>query len=447
MERGTLRSGERFAARNLAFYKSEKDLLNHHKRLLAEEPAVTTRATRIAGLNFGSLLQTTVRFRFEDNPEQNDPNTKFFWLDPMRIPQGSSVARHIGFLKTCFEAAFPMEAFMSLILEKGLTAYYTTKRQDGGAGYTNLLQRPESGFCALEGAVVIPSFQHFYNYFIHKFLETTVNKQSARQTDMLRDMQEVFRRRFENLKDGLVGKAFEEADRRVKLQHGTDEQETNGLRGLVACSLPWLMGIATTQKKAVPSVIELDGLVDDDHKALVMAFLLSFLYEHRQAQDATARKNGRQRNGELQHVLIVEEAHRLLANTNRTSGRGGDIVGESSKAKAVSMFVSMLAEIRALGQGIIIVEQIPTKIAADALKNTNLKIMLRLSSSEDRDYLGQAMGLSEAEKAFAQTLRAREGGFIEAIGYSDEMEDALQMVLPLPKRNPESANYLYDEFF
>ena len=37
MERGTLRSGERFAARNLAFYKSEKDLLNHHKRLLAED--------------------------------------------------------------------------------------------------------------------------------------------------------------------------------------------------------------------------------------------------------------------------------------------------------------------------------------------------------------------------------------------------------------------------
>ena len=65
MERGTLRSGERFAARNLAYYSSEKLLLDHHQRLLAEEPAITTRATRIAGLNFGSLLQTTVRFRFD----------------------------------------------------------------------------------------------------------------------------------------------------------------------------------------------------------------------------------------------------------------------------------------------------------------------------------------------------------------------------------------------
>ena len=65
MERGTLRSGERFAARNLAYYNSEKVLLDHHKRLLSEEPAITTRATRIAGLSFGSLLQTTVRFRFD----------------------------------------------------------------------------------------------------------------------------------------------------------------------------------------------------------------------------------------------------------------------------------------------------------------------------------------------------------------------------------------------
>ena len=80
MERGTLRSGERFAARNLAFYKSEKDLLNHHKRLLAEEPAVTTRATRIAGLNFGSLLQTTVRFRFDSSVIRSTLRRVFFDL-------------------------------------------------------------------------------------------------------------------------------------------------------------------------------------------------------------------------------------------------------------------------------------------------------------------------------------------------------------------------------
>jgi hypothetical protein len=80
MERGTLRSGERFAARNYAFYKSEKELLDHHKRLLSHEPAVTTRATRIAGLNFGSLLQTTVRFRFDSTIIRSTLRRVFFDL-------------------------------------------------------------------------------------------------------------------------------------------------------------------------------------------------------------------------------------------------------------------------------------------------------------------------------------------------------------------------------
>ena len=79
-ERGTLRSGERFAARNIAFYKSEKELLDHHKRLLEQEPAVTTRATRIAGLNFGSLLQTTVRFRFDSTVIRPTLRRVFFEL-------------------------------------------------------------------------------------------------------------------------------------------------------------------------------------------------------------------------------------------------------------------------------------------------------------------------------------------------------------------------------
>lgn len=66
-ERGTLRSGERFAARNQSYYTSVAELLSHHQRLLAEEPAISTRATRIAGLSVGSLLQTTVRFRFDSS--------------------------------------------------------------------------------------------------------------------------------------------------------------------------------------------------------------------------------------------------------------------------------------------------------------------------------------------------------------------------------------------
>lgn len=64
-ERGFLRSGTRYAARNNPYYTSARELLLHHQRLLQPEPAVSTRAVRIANTNSGSLLQTTVRFAFE----------------------------------------------------------------------------------------------------------------------------------------------------------------------------------------------------------------------------------------------------------------------------------------------------------------------------------------------------------------------------------------------
>lgn len=64
-ERGELRSGGRFAARNKAHYSSYKELMSHHKKLQEEEPAITERLTRIFGVADGYLSQTTVRFRFD----------------------------------------------------------------------------------------------------------------------------------------------------------------------------------------------------------------------------------------------------------------------------------------------------------------------------------------------------------------------------------------------
>ena len=80
MERGTLRSGERFAARNYSYYPTVEELLSHHQRLLSLEPAISTRATRIAGLSVGSLLQTTVRFRFDSSVIRSTLRRVFFDL-------------------------------------------------------------------------------------------------------------------------------------------------------------------------------------------------------------------------------------------------------------------------------------------------------------------------------------------------------------------------------
>ena len=67
-ERGSLRSGARFAARNRPFYSSIKDLLQHHPKLLDSKPAVSTEVLKIGSTRtVGNLLQTTIRFR-ADHP-------------------------------------------------------------------------------------------------------------------------------------------------------------------------------------------------------------------------------------------------------------------------------------------------------------------------------------------------------------------------------------------
>src|SRR5262249_27013992 len=84
----------------------------------------------------------------------------------------------------------------------------------------------------------------------------------------------------------------------------------------------------------------------------------------------------------LQHVLVIEEAHRLLR---------GDREGAS--AHAVELFAGLLAEIRAYGEGLVIAEQIPAKLVPDVVKNTALKVMHRLPAQDDRELVGATMTL------------------------------------------------------
>src|SRR5262249_38465150 len=57
-------------------------------------------------------------------------------------------------------------------------------------------------------------------------------------------------------------------------------------------------------------LIELESLGDDDDKAFIMSLLLIRLVEHRRAE---ARQNGLADEEETKHLLVVEEAHRLLS--------------------------------------------------------------------------------------------------------------------------------------
>jgi hypothetical protein len=75
----------------------------------------------------------------------------------------------------------------------------------------------------------------------------------------------------------------------------------------------------------------------------------------------------------------------------------------------------MLSEIRAYGEGVLIAEQIPVKLAPDAIKNTNLKILHRVVAEDDRQVVGATMNLTD-EQLRAVTTFARGNAAVYAEG-------------------------------
>ena len=118
----------------------------------------------------------------------------------------------------------------------------------------------------------------------------------------------------------------------------------------------------------------------------------------------------------LEHVIVIEEAHRLLRN--RGDGR--------ASAHAVELFAGMLAEIRAYGEGIVVAEQIPTKLVPDVVKNTALKVVHRLPAYDDRRLVGAAMNLDEDQSREVVSLPPG-----AAAVFADGMDRPLRVRVPL----------------
>jgi hypothetical protein len=119
---------------------------------------------------------------------------------------------------------------------------------------------------------------------------------------------------------------------------------------------------------------------------------------------------------------VIEEAHRLLRNTSQESF---DPEVANIRGKALETFCNMLSEIRAFGEGIVIVDQIPSKLAPDVVKNTSLKVIHRIVARDDRELVGNTMTLSEEQKKRLSTLMAG-----EAIAYREGLDGSFLLAIP-----------------
>jgi len=172
-------------------------------------------------------------------------------------------------------------------------------------------------------------------------------------------------------------------------------------------------------------VFEIEDVGDDRDKAFLMGTVIVRLVEH-------LRVRARDEEGEpvrLRHLVVLEEAHRLLRRVE-----GGGVA-----AHAVELFAALLAEIRAYGEGVVVAEQIPSKIIPDTIKNSAIKIMHRLPAQDDRDAVGAAMNLTDEQSEYVVALRPG-----SAAVFTEGMDYPVLVKVPLGEHRDSTAGLRFD---
>lgn len=266
-------------------------------------------------------------------------------INPFETNPEISLQTHIDYLLSAFKAAFDLYPPMPYILEKAVYEIYS----DRGWDIVENINR--------YGLTEYPTLSDLYN-----------------KIDVIVDNMGYHQEVQSNVKAALQARVY------------------SLMIGGKGAMLNTPKSVPIKELLSRPVVMELEDLGDDETKSFVMGILLVQLYEYRKSQMTKGSK-------QLSHILMVEEAHRLLKNVSE-SGEGGN-----TRAKSVEFFCNLLAEIRTFGQGILIADQIPTKLAPDTIKNTNLKIVHRTVALEDRETIGRAMNMSPEQIEYLSSLR------------------------------------------
>lgn len=223
--------------------------------------------------------------------------------------------------------------------------------------------------------------------------------------------------------------AIETAKRVLKARGYTDEV-TQGIGAAVETRLTYLSrgkrGEILNVFNSTPweqlfdqtTVINLSRLANPKDRALIMSILLLALHEYRVSRFSTdedyRKKAG---SNQLMHLTVVEEAHNVLAAPS-ADGQG---TGNPQQVVA-DLFSNMLSEIRAYGEGLMIVDQSPTKLIPDVIKNTNYKIAHRMTARDDCAVMASALALRDEQAGIIPTLEIG-----NAIIYGDK-DDAASWV-------------------
>ncbi|WP_337102113.1 ATP-binding protein [Paenibacillus sp. YIM B09110] len=271
-----------------------------------------------------------------------------FRLNPFEFFPHESITSRVDMIKAAIEASFDMEAAIPQIIE---TAIYECYKDYGWNIALNKNTRFSDPFA--DGVYAFPTL-----------------------SDLIEKVESVVR------------------------DQGFDERLKNDYIGSIRARLQGLLvgakGLMLNTKRSIDFnwlseqrvILELEEIKSGSEKSLIMGFVLMNLVEV---------LKGKHKKGERpRHITLLEEAHRLLSKYSP-----GDSM---NKKQGVEVFTDMLAEVRKYGESLIIVDQIPSKLTPEVLKNTNTKIVHKLFAQDDKEVIGNTMALQEEQRNFLSHL-------------------------------------------
>lgn len=293
------------------------------------------------------------------------------------------VLSHIDRLKATFASAFPMQDILPVIMEHLLYKLYTDKHQ--------MIDKDDKTNYMKKG---FPTLTTVNTPFIDELMSDIGYAKENTQ-----NISAALRTRFKSLKYGWKNELLNNEKLSGKIWNEDKKEWENS-------QLTW------EELFGSPVVVNLSYAGDDQDRSFIMSLLLQFLYEYRIAESESGKVDFN--SNKCRHLVVVEEAHRVMANCANP---------ESPQYKSGLMFSNFLSEVRAYGQGMMVVDQVPTRLIEDAIKNTNVKIIHKLVASDDSQRIAECIGLTpEQQKVIAKLSigQAVLAGFNSAnVGSSD----------------------------
>ena len=263
-------------------------------------------------------------------------------INPFSFPKNILVLEHIDRLVEIFSACWPLYAAMPAILKEAIITSYERVGWDLDISYNENEE--------------FPTFDTLLN-----ILPEIIN-QSAYSDELKSNYIGSLVTRVKSLTAGLLGNILNNGEI-------NDEElfENN-------------------------NIIDLSRMGSVENKSLIMGMLFLKLYEYKIDKGEFTN--------ELKHLTVIEEAHNLLRKTPTSSSEGNNI-----QQKSVEMISNGIAEMRAYGEGFVIVDQSPTALDDSVIKNTNTKILLRLPDERDRKLVGESALLKDDQRFEMARLR------------------------------------------